>query len=721
MVLSFISCAKKETTKAKLVVSFAAAQTNQFDGSVIIMGKHNETGAKFLHKVEGAGFEQDLQNGTWNFAIIGWHGATTGVNKNFRGKAYCDTIPNLELTGGDVDLSFNATVSNCSRSFFGAESAEAINGFIPLKGHSCYSVDRFIAANGNFAKDHLGVCNDTAPSIKTNATHFRLAIKRLNLDGSFGSLIPGECIDMTNPGTDEFYRVPKGSTEFDFTYEIVTYSDAACSTQVKTYPFSQSFRSKSTGENKAGVIIDGTTNEFIALFNESACYNSGGVMERVPDLRATIPSTIEVVCKPSQLPTGDGIQAGDSIDYILAHDLQMPNSPNDSAYNTGQMFKGNLYGNRHVLRSGNRALFNEIMADSTNSAKPTTFQDFILSDFQISTTTALQKYGALSNSLKIPSGNYFKVQNVKVESIDSSILNIYSNNMSSYMGSVFGEIKNDADFSPTDPPTFLMEGVTSNITLESTGSIGGLIGTLFGKGVIKRSGFSGSLDTRQNTNSSLSVIADLNHISGIVANIEKVITPALVLSGLLLEEVASRPKILKVHPTINNTIISGIIGKMSSPDSTFPIKLNASYFIAPSSLDQDFAGVFGSTLSDAGTAYNFNTDVVFNGLYLGGTPQTTDYNILTMNYFNPIATLPDIIGTLDIFYANNYTGDLIDFYLELSGSLSPISNGTQLTSTDFRIEKNNLYSVTDNSDKWVTNPELVGNAEVKLTWELEQP
>lgn len=724
--LSLVSCGQKETTSANLVVKIASLKSSAFDGSLLIMGKNLKTGANFLKRVDSRGFSQDLPNGVWAFAVMGWHGASSDFsqNKNFRGIAYCDIIKKIELEGGEVDLNFSATRSGCENKFFGENTYNRNYGFLPLEGHACYSIDRFIKEDGSFPIDHIGVCNNSAPSIKTNATHFSLSITTLNLDGSIGESVQGGCIPMNNSSIpngssisslkpEEYFRVPKGSKDFNFQYIMKTSSNSECSDN-KEYVFTRSLNRKSIKENIAGSVYrpssedadgSGTIDRNIVLFNENYCSATTSSRRNLP-----INSNVEFICTENDFPTS----STSSQSYILGKDIVLSNT-DGSAYFVDD-FTSNFYGNHYILQEGNKALFNKIKADSTfSSSTPQVIQDITLRDFVISSTST-SNIGLMANDAEVDSSSALNIQNIKLErsrtSLDAEHIN--STSTLSSIGSLVGSISNENDFTATSnqgttqyTSALTLKRITSNINLNGNHDIGGLIGDISGKAQITESGFYGRISSG----------SDADNLGGIIGSISK---RDNVDSGFKFDLIASKP--LTLNNSSSSTVkIGGFIGNIADPSSNSSLvyKLTDSYFIAPNNFNSNISGIFGR-ITGGGNITSNN----FDGVYVGGriNASSTYYSISEESSSQGGNTLSDLnLGAFNIFYNSSNSN-----YQILNGPNIGNNDLTNISIDSDRFTKANLYTLSRDrtgeiSDSWVTSTNLIGNDEVKLKWELGLP
>lgn len=108
--------ASQEVTPAKVQVlgmrSMAASLTN-FSGGLVLYGKSGNI--EFSKILSDQVTDAEIPNGTWNFYVMGWHGASDGMS----GTVFCGKSLGVELSGEAVDIILNATNADCADSAFG--------------------------------------------------------------------------------------------------------------------------------------------------------------------------------------------------------------------------------------------------------------------------------------------------------------------------------------------------------------------------------------------------------------------------------------------------------------------------------------------------------------------------------------------------------------------------------------------------------------------------
>jgi hypothetical protein len=111
--------------------------------------------------------------------------------------------------------------------------------------------------------------------------------------------------------------------------------------------------------------------------------------------------------------------------------------------------------------------------------------------------------------------------------------------------------------------------------------------------------------------------------------------------------------------------------------------------------------------------------MIYKGIYLGGRLDDTsiNYNVLTRHTEATAPFTNDDVTILDIFYNDSFTGNYMSYESVLSSGLTVTTNGLGPLNPTTRFDKNQMYDLTSNQGKWVLNPSLIGDGEVKLLWE----
>ncbi len=216
--LTFLSaCGSPTTSQVELSskLSFLAA-----DHEVIFLGRHYLTNTKFSVIAEADGFDIDLLQGKWEFAIIAWEKNGTG---RFTGTTKCGVKENVEVSGASVKLDFDISTSSCNNEYFRSPGyLSSVDGQIQeLKVKDCLSLSA--VTNGS------STC--TSPG---TFTHFRLAYIP-QLKGIITSAQAPQFISNCETfSTTTNIKLP-AHARVHLNLQLITYSEATCTNQVSQF------------------------------------------------------------------------------------------------------------------------------------------------------------------------------------------------------------------------------------------------------------------------------------------------------------------------------------------------------------------------------------------------------------------------------------------------------------------------------------------------------
>ncbi len=522
----FFSCAQESKTSAKVSVRLAQALNAEFAGSLVLMGKNTQTQQTFFREVGQNGISIELDNGTWDFAAMGWEGDPAAPT-NFTGKAFCDVKPNLVLSGGEINLQFSATSQKCGHAVFGgANAADPTNGFKQFIVNSCIDIKNSLNsfANGNSPEDKG--CGKTGGGTPVpefgserylDGTHqyFKISMFGKNLNGSFSFPISSGCISKIQlKAANSQIRLPRGSGALPISYQIESfYNDPNCSGDKLTYTFINGFYQRDTGLN-AYVHNDNNQNtdaqsdsdlQLEAFLHEPGCTNPeadpnvGGsttIFEGFSLAQHSTPGNPAsdskyLICHKSQLVQINVIDDKNKATYFLGVDLL------DIGFDTIAVpdFLGSFRGDGHSIQGATNPLFQKIK--SINDTVPSAISDIFIVDstIEIYDDTA---YGALAKEVKAEGSSKLEIENIKVN--ETSTIREQSS-LASDAGYTAGGLIGIATNLSLAAEGLVLKNVHSKATIDTRGSavptvalsIGGLIGFVSDQVLIQDSSFQGDL------------------------------------------------------------------------------------------------------------------------------------------------------------------------------------------------------------------------------------
>lgn len=326
---------KKEGETSGLVVIGGGIAGTQL-GGVKLYGK-NSFGVVFSKSMTSdQPLQIELPNGNWDFAAIGW----TGASGPMTGEVRCGTTDNVQLNGGEITVALSISKSGCAENLFGesySKSEESQPN--PLTFKTCTE---------NKAKNDPGVCSrGFLKSYRVVLPDFALA-PGANFNPTVG-LVSG-CEDdplttFASPETDSTIRVPVfgPQAEVPIPTVIVGYENTGCTGDEQSYVFMQGI----AGETyNAGVTYD-PGKVILNLINDEYC--SGARLGDAPFASGASNADMNYICNATQMNAieasgvmTDNYMLMDYIDFISV-------TPNPIG--VAAIFNGKFYGNDREIEN----------------------------------------------------------------------------------------------------------------------------------------------------------------------------------------------------------------------------------------------------------------------------------------------------------------------------------------------------------------------------------
>jgi hypothetical protein len=639
LLLFFISCAQEQKTNANVSVRLASSLNGDFAGSLILMGKHAQTNETFFKEVGANGISIDLKNGDWTFAAMGWEGGTNGGN--FTGKSYCDVKPNINLSGGILELSFTATTAKCSLDLFGgANAADADKGFKQLIINSCIDIKRSFSTfytNGD-SPENKG-CGMTEGPVNLpeegserylDGTHqyFKISMFGKIPGGGFTLPISSGCLTKQSLKTaNSEVRLPMSSGALPISYQIESfYNDPVCSGQSSsTYTFINGFYQRDLAQNALvhndnEAIVDDLQLE--VFLHEPGCLNAGAAPDVIDNFSliqhqygTANKDSKYLICNRYQLILIDTAPESDA-KYFLGNDLD------SVAVDTITIpeFKGSFRGDGHIISGITVPLFQKIKAD--DASNPVEISDIIIDNAQVDIFDATP-YGALAKDVISLGSAELSIENIVVKNNSTVYKDINLAPAEAFKaGGLIGQVTNQS--SASNGLTF--KNVHSKATIDTTANneasttplaIGGLFGQVDGEVFIKKSSFEGNL-----------LLKNLGNSDAVMAG--------------------------------------GLIGKIGNSTAQGPtlerVAVNILKLNELNDYQQTFGGIIGRL--EAGTAIT-----VRDTLLKVSIDVPTDFNIKDYKLFTLVGSFPatgTINLTIDGFVADVRDVDQADFYTSVA-------------------------------------------------------
>jgi len=655
LLLFFISCAQEQKTNANVSVRLSSSLTSEFAGSLILMGKHTQTNETFFREVGANGISVELKNGDWTFAAMGWEGGTNGGN--FTGKSFCDVKPNINLSGGILDLSFTATTAKCSLNLFGgANAADTDNGFKQLIINSCIDIKRSFStfyANGDSPQNKgCGMTGDPVSPLPEDGSeryldgthqYFKISMFGKNPDGGFTLPISSGCLAKQSLKTaSSEVRLPMSSGALPISYQIESFhTDSTCSGQSSSaYTFINGFYQRDLAQNALvhndlEIAVDDLQLEI--FLHEPGCLNAAADPDTTLNFSLTQhqygtanKDSKYLICNRYQLILIDSPVESDA-KYFLGNDLD------SVAVDTITIpdFKGSFRGDGHIISGITVPLFQKISA--TDTTNPVEISDIIIDNAQIKIFDA-SAYGVLAKEVSSTGSAEMNFENILIKNNSTIYKDISLAPTEAFkVGGLIGQVTNLS----TATEGLTLKNVHSKATIDTTAitdatntplAIGGLFGQVDDEVFITNSSFEGNL-LLKNLGNSDAVMA-----GGLIGKIGNT-----AVQGPTLERVSV--KILKLNESTDyQQAFGGIIGRLEAgtaltvKDTLFKVSIDA-----PSDFNITNDKLFSLIGSFPGTG---SINLTINGFVadVRDVDQTDFFSSVTNRYIIPTITFTPIIS-----------------------------------------------------------------------------
>lgn len=498
-VIFLFACSKQiPKGKSKAKVSILALNGGSFPGGAFIHGKKS-TGESFNKRVQGADFDIELDNGEWTFTALVWD---SGVP--FEGVPQCDFKQNEELSGGEININFNVSSSECK---FGPPTSHAGNvrtgNILPLKIHTCSDIVPHDPDNIDF-NDMPSDCEGNIGKAKS----FKIRLYEFdptdNPWGNRGAGFQSGCLgDITeSDGTIVLpINIPLFEQNQKFPFEIISFDNNGCDGSGGQSVFTFKQGNGNLEEDYRGFFFaDGS--HVNVLLQSDLC--TGDWMDNSPFANGAVVASGDgenYICTVEQLKSMDSTDATIlAADYILLKDLNLVGEGNNFSIGTiTNPFTGSFEGRGHKLENYIRTAVvddpdpdvHEKFAGFFGSIDGAYISDLVLKDFSVSVAATDGTYtlvGGLVGNISSGASNKTEIENINFENL---IVVNNGTNSSNHTGGLVGHINLPA----ADHSTYIRHiNVEGNIT--GYGSVGGVVGyNLSSNGdlSINRSSFNGSV------------------------------------------------------------------------------------------------------------------------------------------------------------------------------------------------------------------------------------
>lgn len=260
--LLIVGCGGPVKSRVELSSSISLLST---DHELIFTGRHYASNSRFTVLAEADGFDVEILQGKWEFAIVAWE--KNGVGR-FTGTTKCGKLVNATVSGAATRLSFDVTTANCNDGFFRR------TGFLHASSGELQSLK--LKANANLSTITEATSAYTLPP---GYVSYRIVYDpkaRRNSTTSFQS----DCYPL---GSSSPLRLPVfGSVPLAF--DIRIYTDAACDTEHKIVSLS-----KGLTESPGTLRIFDSGDETVVYIGDSM-----PVIIAVNTIQLSLGSTIEI-------------------------------------------------------------------------------------------------------------------------------------------------------------------------------------------------------------------------------------------------------------------------------------------------------------------------------------------------------------------------------------------------------------------------------------------
>lgn len=483
--LTFYSCGSN-VPKSNLKVSLAAvAGSLNFPGGLTVVGKQIDGGQKFLRVVERTDdvIELELNQGLWNFVVIGWDGAS-----NFEGNNYCDFLVGFKLDQEEVAISLEASQSKCNVldretntiPIFGP--SDSAGQFPKLVFNSCGGIKNYIAEGQFSPQVYCGPGNDF-DIIPGGLKSFKVHMGQLFPDGIMAIGMSSRCVtESTLATTGETrgfsdLRLPFGSERLEFFYKIEAFSDSNCQTLNKTIVYDRGL----IGVDPTGTAVNtwDSSKNYSQFFLHSDLCDTVQVA-KLPFANsptngvAPVSGSPRLICNKAhwQSINADlGNFPGET--YILGGDINLLGS-NVSFTN---VFKGQLRGSGYRIYNGDQPLLGDIQVFSSND--DVRISDLIIEDMQLNITTGAENFGILAKSITgNTSGSRIEIDRISL--LPTNHISVGSGSYDINVGGVVGRI--DFFTNPSSNNELYIRMVDARVSIDGSlntstlSSYGGIVG-----------------------------------------------------------------------------------------------------------------------------------------------------------------------------------------------------------------------------------------------------
>jgi hypothetical protein len=253
--ICLIGCGGKASpkkTSASFKIYTGAVSDPNLSGGVMVYGRAPGL-PDFAINVTSDSLSFPIPNGSWNFYVFGWDGASP-----MTGTLRCGET-SATLDGGDTVVSFNLSDANCSNGNFGSAAYKVANQFKPLRIVHCSSTASVVDGN-----------SDCTGSLSANTKSYEVSF------ATFGSVasppLIASCINealATTGITDTTLNIPTGGFFENFlSLNINTYNSPNCSDQSGSFLYTAGIEA---GAN-ASVVFDNAS--YSAVFISIAAVDS---------------------------------------------------------------------------------------------------------------------------------------------------------------------------------------------------------------------------------------------------------------------------------------------------------------------------------------------------------------------------------------------------------------------------------------------------------------
>lgn len=331
-ILLFVSCSQKpEKTKAKISVGAIAGDSTLFPGGMYLLihkvdkeNKENELTRSI--RLKNTVMEVELDNGLWDFAVIGWTGGSAGsVPQNFTGQMRCALKENVTLSGGAFDLNLVATLAGCEAEPFTNRQSGIYNttiGFFPIKFHACSGLVRYDRVEDGNTDTTLSIlpANFTCADKQGVGKSFQVAWYEFPLSNRDPSV-------LVNPEWSKCYAAA-GSTNYSDTaanglssalrmpliglpMKVKVFSDTNCQTLSKEHLFMKGLSNYSRDEQRSLAAGSSQHPERVNFFIDDGLNSPSNPSNNAPVLTAI---ANQVVHEGVAIATVNADDGGDDLD-----------------------------------------------------------------------------------------------------------------------------------------------------------------------------------------------------------------------------------------------------------------------------------------------------------------------------------------------------------------------------------------------------------------------